>query len=86
MAVIQPSIFLVMNRFPDRRDILRRIYRTSESFRSICHNYQKCNKALEHWDKSKSAEASDRYQEYSVLLEELELEIIQSLEPRRKRK
>ena len=83
MAVIQPSLFLVMNRFPDHRNTLRQMYRSSESFRLSCHNYQKCTKALKHWAKSKSAQAPDRYREYAALLEELELEIIQSLEMKR---
>ncbi len=86
MAVIHPSLFSVMKRFPDRRNALRQMYRTSESFRSICRNYQKCAKALDYWAKSKSAEAPDRHREYSALLQELELEIIQGLELKREQK
>jgi hypothetical protein len=80
MRVIQPSLFLVMNRFPDRRNDLRQMYRTSESFQSICQNYQKCTVALGHWVKSKHEDAPSRQREYSELIDELELEIIQSLE------
>ncbi len=86
MRVIQPSLFLIMKRFPDRRNALRQMYRTSESFRSLCRNYQKCSEALDYWAKSKSAEAPDRRREYSALLQELELEIIQGLEPKREQK
>ncbi|MDJ0987856.1 MAG: hypothetical protein QNJ26_20100 [Desulfobacterales bacterium] len=80
MAVIHPSLFLVMERFPDRKDDLRQRYRTSESFQSLCQSYQKCNKALEHWSQSKHAEAPSRQREYSQLITELEQEIIQSLQ------
>jgi hypothetical protein len=59
MAVIHPSLFLVMNRFPDRRNALRQMYRTSESFQSLCRNYQKCSEALDYWDKSKSANKNE---------------------------
>jgi hypothetical protein len=86
MTIITPGLFLVMNRFPDRRNDLRQMYRTSESFRSICRNYQKCTKALDHWGKSKSEQAPERQREYAALLQELELEIIQSLEPKREQK
>ena len=86
MRVIHPGLFVVMKRFPDRKNDLRQIYRSSESFRSICRNYQKCSKALNHWSKSKHAEAPDRQVEYAALLEELELEILQALEPQREMK
>jgi hypothetical protein len=32
---------------------LRQKYRTSESFQSICQNYQKCTEALKHWPNPK---------------------------------
>jgi hypothetical protein len=82
MRVIQPSLFLIMKRFPDCRNALRQKYRTSESFQSLCQNYQKCTVALGHWVKSEHEEAPSRQREYSELKEELELEIIQSLEER----
>jgi hypothetical protein len=80
MTIITPGLFLVMNRFPDKRNALRQLYRSSESFESLCLNYQKCSDAIAYWGKSESQQASDRHQEYSELLQELELEIIQSLE------
>ena len=56
------------------------MYRTSESFQVLCSNYQKCAEALKYWTESEHIEASNRQREYSDLLKELELEIIQSLE------
>ena len=80
MAVIHPSLFLVMERFPDRKDDLRDKYRINESFQSLCQSYQKCTEALEHWSQSKHAQAPNRQREYADLILELEQEIIQSLE------
>ena len=56
------------------------MYRSSESFQSICESYQKCSEALEYWALSDLAEAPARQREYEELLNELEVEILQSLE------
>ncbi len=80
MAVIDPGLFLVMQSFPERKDALRRMYRISESFQSICHSYQQCSEALRYWANSDHEKAPDRRLEYSELMQELEHEIIQSLE------
>jgi hypothetical protein len=80
MPVIHPSLFVVMKRFPDRKDAVRQMYRTIENFRGICHNYQKCSEALRYWIESEDEHAPDREKEYSALLHELELEITKSLE------
>ena len=82
MTVIHPGLFLILRRFPDHKEDLRQMHRTSESFQSICHNYQKCSEALDYWAKSSRSEAPDRHREYKMLLEELELEIINSLHER----
>jgi hypothetical protein len=79
MPVIHPSLFTVMKRFPDHKDALRQKYRTDKSFRSICKNYQKCSNALSHWTKSEDEDSPTREKEYTVLLHELELEILKSL-------
>ena len=80
MTVIQPGLFLVMQRFPDRRDVLRHRFLNSESFKSICQDYQICSEALAYWAKSEHEKASDRYREYSMLLNEMESDIIQGLD------
>ena len=82
MTVIHPGFFLIFRRFPDYKDALRQMLRTSESFQSICHNYQKCSEALDYWANSSRSEAPDRHREYKMLLEELELEIINCLDER----
>ena len=74
-----------MKSFPDKKDALRQMYRSSESFRMLCRNYQKCAEALDFWKKSERPEAPDRHQEYIALLKELELEINQTIELKMRR-
>ena len=79
MPVIQTSLFFVIKRFPDRKDMVKRLFKESENFKAVCEDYQECAKALHHWDRSYSEEASLRKSEYSALLQELEAEILQCL-------
>jgi hypothetical protein len=80
LAIIQPGLFLLLQRFPDHKNALRRLYRTSESFQAICQSYQECSQALDYWSASGQVEAPPRQREYSELLKELEQEIMHSLE------
>ena len=77
MPVIQTSLFSVIKHFPERKDIVKRLFKESENFKAVCEDYQECAKALHHWDRSDSEEASLRKSEYSALLQELEAEILQ---------
>jgi hypothetical protein len=80
MPVIHPSLFIVMKRFPDRKETVRQMYRTSKSFQDICRNYSKCSEALRYWAASEDEDAPEREKEYSALLHELELEVTKNLE------
>ena len=80
MQVIQPGLFLLMQRFQDRKKDLRKIYGKSESFRSICHSYRTCLEAIEYWSTSEHEQAPLRTHEYAALIRELEKEIHQNLE------
>lgn len=77
MAVIQPGLFMVLERFPDHRNTVSRLYGSSDFFRSLCTSYQQCTTAARYWAKAESAEASQRHREYLALLHELEMEILQ---------
>ena len=79
MPVIHTNMFLVIKRFPDRKDIIKRLFKESENFKAVCEDYRKCSEALHHWDRSDSEESSVRRAEYSDLLQELEAEILQRL-------
>ena len=79
MSVIHSGVFLLMKRFPDCKDALLQMYRTSKSFRSICENYQECLEAVRYWSQSEHETAVDRHREYQSLLHELEQDILESL-------
>ena len=79
MPLIQTSLFSVIKRFPDRKDIVKRLFKESENFKAVCEDYQECAKALHYWDRSDSEESSVHRAEYSALLQELEAEILQCL-------
>jgi hypothetical protein len=52
MPVIHPSLFLIMKCFPERENILRRLYLGNKTFKSICDDYQKCAEAVDYWNRS----------------------------------
>jgi len=80
MTVITTSVFNVVRRFPDRKDAVKRLFNKSETFQTVCEDYRKCAVALEHWKHSTSEEAPIRRAEYAALLQDLEGEILQSLD------
>ncbi|MDJ0876491.1 MAG: hypothetical protein QNJ02_14560 [Desulfobacterales bacterium] len=77
MAVIHPGLFLAIERFPDRKKALHHLYKSNEAFHTLCDNYQQCSQALNYWTDARHPKAAARHREYSDLLNELELEIIQ---------
>ena len=79
MKVIRTGLFSVLKRFPECQDTAKHLFRESESFQTMCEDYLKCFKALDHWNQSKEAIAPVRRAEYSALLRELEVEIFQKL-------
>jgi hypothetical protein len=79
MTVIQTTLFSVVKRFPGRKDTIKRLFRESDAFQTVCEDYRKCVEALRHWNESASDEAPARREEYSALLRDLETEILQSL-------
>ena len=79
MSVIQTSVFTVVKRFPDRKEAVKRLFRESDTFQTVCEDYRRCVEALRHWNQSASEEAPARREEYAALLRDLETEILQSL-------
>ena len=79
MKVIRTGLFSVLKRFPEYKDNAKRLFRESESFQTMCEDYLKCFKALDHWNQSEEEIAAIRCAEYSALLQELEAEIFQNL-------
>jgi len=76
MGVIHPSIFFVIKRFPEHKDVLKELYLISASFQSMCEDYQACIEALSHWNNMDSENAMARRNEYGELIQSLESEIM----------
>ena len=79
MKVIQAGLFFVLKRFPKHKDNAKRLLKESESFQTICEDYLKCVRALDHWNQSGVDIAPSRRSEYSALIQELEEEILEKL-------
>ena len=76
MTVIQPSLYILFKRFPERRETIKAHFKNNESFRTLCEDYRQCAEALQHWDHSLDEDAPARIHEYCALLRELEDEIL----------
>lgn len=79
MAVIKSSLFHVLKRFPEHKDAIHQHFRKNENFQTICDDYRQCAEALDRWNGSTSEEAPARRNEYADLLQDLESEILQTL-------
>lgn len=74
------GLSLITDRFPEERQSLRRLFQESQSFQSLCNDYQECLAALQNWQQSTAEEAPAWRDEYAHLLLELEQEVRQYLE------
>jgi hypothetical protein len=74
------GLSLIMDRFPEERQALCRLFQESLSFQSLCNDYRECLAALQNWQQSNSEEAPAWLDEYAHLLLELEQEVRQYLE------
>jgi hypothetical protein len=79
MSVIQTSLFLVLKRFLNHKDTVKRLYRESDSFQTMGEDYRKCVRVLDHWKQSEEEIAFKRCAEYSAIIQELEEDILQRL-------
>jgi len=79
MNVIQTGLFSILKRFPEHQNAAKRLFKESESFQTMCEDYLKCAKALDHWNQSGMDIAPLRRMEYTDLMQELEEEILQKL-------
>jgi hypothetical protein len=79
MTVIQPSLFILFDRFPERKETIKALFKTNESFRTLCEEYCRCADTLKYWNQSLDEDAPARIWEYEALLGELEEEILQNM-------
>jgi len=80
MNKINANLSAVINRFPDREDVLKWLFLKSRDFQGICEDYHKCQEALLHLARSDKVNASALLKEYALLLDELEAEIMEKLD------
>ncbi len=69
----------VVERFPESREILKRLFESSHSFQTLCEEYDDCLRAMRFWRESTFPEAPEFLNEFSSLLREFEEEIIEYL-------
>ena len=74
------ALVLVMERFPEHGETLARLYRKSESFLSLCDDYEECRAALDSCSRSIREAAAGYQKEWAMLLHDLEEEILEYLE------
>lgn len=70
----------LLERFPEYRLPLERLWSADADFQHLCDEYQDCAIALSYWRDSPAAEASRLRAEYTALLQDLETEILGYLE------
>jgi hypothetical protein len=75
-----PLLSHVYSRFPDQKAVILRLLQDSDSFRTLCRDYQECGNALAYWKRTTAGEAPLRRKEYGELLKELEQEIVDHLQ------
>jgi len=69
----------VIDRFPDFKGTITRLFRANENFQALCEDHQRCVEALRYWGRSEEEVAEVRRDEYSSILLDLETEILQRL-------
>jgi hypothetical protein len=79
MRVIHSNLFFIVKRFPEHKEIIKRLYSESENFQEMCNDYQECDRALRHWSQSHSEDSPERRNEYAALMQDLEAEILLTL-------
>ena len=80
MSLVETGVFIVIQRFPGRKEALKRLFKRSRSFRTLCEDYRQCELAIRRWDATLSEEASERRAEYAALIRQLEAEILRELD------
>ena len=79
MTVIQPSLYILFERFPEQKETIKALFKNNESFKTLCEDYRLCRESLQHWNQSLDDDAPARMREYEALLRELEEEILQNV-------
>ena len=65
---------ILMERFPESKDKIKKYLDQDENFKELCENYEDAWKMLQFLSKNEG-EKSNMIKEYKIILEELESEI-----------
>ena len=71
----------VLENFPEAVDRIRELFRQNPDFQSLCEDYRECLGYCRYWRQVASEQAPAYGKIYTELLQELEQDIRQSLEP-----
>jgi hypothetical protein len=71
----------VLENFPEAAARIRELFLQNPYFQSLCEDYRECLANCRHWRQAASEDSSGYCKIYGDLLQELEQEIRQSLEP-----
>jgi hypothetical protein len=71
----------VLEKFPEAAARIRELFHQSFSFQSLCEDHRDCLAAWRYWRQATTKEAPALCQSYTELLQELEQEVRQYLEP-----
>jgi hypothetical protein len=70
----------VLEKFPEARVKIQRLFQQSPSFQDLCQDYRDCLAAWQHWRQITSEDAPALCQSYAELLQELDQELRDYLE------
>ena len=76
-----PALASVLENFPEAVARIRELFQQSPDFQSLCEDYRECLANWRHWRQADSEETPGYCKIYGELLQELEQEVRQFLEP-----
>lgn len=79
MPVVRTSLSVVLAKFPDHEETIKRLFRENKTFQALCEDYRQCSEALTYWNRFDSDDGHARREEYAALLRELEAETLRFL-------
>lgn len=80
MRLTHSDLLTVTKRFPNQEKSIKQLFLQNKSFRAICDDYCKCQNTLLHLARPGQDNLSIPVNEYVLLLNELEAEIIEKLD------
>ena len=79
MPISYTGLPVVLSKFPEHRETIKRLFKKKESFQTLCEDFRQCSEALKYWNRSASEVAPVRREEYRALLRDLAGEILQTV-------